>query len=54
MSTVVESDADFEGEGLDYDPINNKMYYCSYGRIYRANVDGSATEALLSNVNCEF
>ena len=41
-------------EGIAYDPINNKIYYCDFfGRIWRANIDGTDIEALQSNIKRE-
>ena len=46
--------SDEELQDVAYNPINRKIYYCNYTRVFWANLDGSANEALESNVDCEF
>ena len=39
--------------GITYDPKEKKMYFSSRHAIYRANLDGSELEMVLSDMKCE-
>ena len=46
VNSVIESSDNLRG--VDYDPATNKIYFCSLTTVFRANMDGSGIETMVT------
>ena len=53
VSKIASINDDDSLYGVAYDSMANKVYFCSKSKIYRANLDGTAMETVLSTTQCK-